>query len=79
MISFRTFKKRELIVLFMIISFSMQISKNSLNPTNNNQTLKQASNLSSFSNIYIDEDFYQSNLVLSPVTNKMEYKRWSVE
>lgn len=32
-----------------------------------------------FNDIYIDEDFYQSNLVLSPVTNKMEYKRWSVE
>jgi len=56
MIDFRTFKKKELLVLFLIVSFSMQISKNSFNPTDNNQTLKQDSSLSSFSNIFIDED-----------------------
>ena len=32
-----------------------------------------------FNDIYIDEDFYQSNLVLNPITNTMEYRRWGVE
>lgn len=32
-----------------------------------------------FNDIYIDEEFYQSNLVLNPISNEMEYQQWGVE
>ncbi|MHA1219352.1 MAG: NosD domain-containing protein [Candidatus Heimdallarchaeaceae archaeon] len=56
MINLKTFKKRELIVLFLILSFSIQNSEFIFNSTNNIQILKQDLNLSSFSYIFIDED-----------------------
>ena len=56
MINVKTFKKRELIVLFLIVSFFILNSKFIFNSTNNIQILKQDLNLSSISYIYIDED-----------------------
>ena len=32
-----------------------------------------------FNDVYIDEEFYQSNLVLNLISNEMEYQRWGVE
>lgn len=52
----KRFKKKEFLVLFIIVSFSIINSEFNFNSTNNIQILKQDLNLSSFSYIYIDED-----------------------
>ena len=56
MINVKTFKKKEHIVLFLIVSFSIINSDYVFVSTNNIQAVKQDRNFSSNSFIFIDED-----------------------